>query len=123
MKASSLLAWLCLPFLLLACTGCNYVKPVMYVQIVNRSGQAVENLEVKHPTERGPGQFGLPELRDEQTYRHMIPIAKPCQFGIDFDDRSGKHYSKSFDFGAKCPTEIAFEIGAGLSVSQRTVRP
>jgi hypothetical protein len=53
----------------------------------------------------------------------MIPIAKPCQFGIDFDDRSGKHYSKSFDFGTKCPTEIAFEIGAGLSVSQRTVRP
>src|ERR1700692_2176790 len=100
MKASSLLAPLRLLLLLLACTGCNYVKPVMYVQSVKRSGQTVENLEVKHPTERGPGQFGLPELHDEQTHRHMIPNAKPCQFGIDFDDRSGKHYSKTFDLGA-----------------------
>jgi hypothetical protein len=122
MKSSSLVASLCLS-LLLACTGCNYVKPVMYVDIVNRSGQALENLEVKHPTERGPGQFGLPLLRDQQTHRHMIPTGTPCKFGVDFDDRSGKHYSNSFDLGAKCPTETVFEIGPGLSVSQRTAKP
>jgi hypothetical protein len=105
--------------LLLASSGCNYVKPVMYIDIANHSGHPLENLEVKYPT----GIFGLPELRDEQTHRHMTPIGTPCRFSISFEDQTGKAYTGNYDFGAECPAEVAFEVGSGMSVSQRKVRP
>jgi hypothetical protein len=119
MKASSLFALFCLPGLLLALAGCNYTKPVMYIDLANHSGHSLENLEVKHPT----GIFGLPELRNEQMHQHMAPMGTPCKFSVEFDDSGGKHYVNNFDLGAKCPKEIAFEIGAGMSVSQRTAKP
>ena len=109
----------CLMAASLALAGCNYVKPMMYVQIVNRSGQRMENLEVKCPT----GIFGLPELRDEQTHRHLLPVGTPCKFSVAFEDQSGKPYAGSFDLAAKCPTEVAFDVGAGLQISERLVRP
>lgn len=113
----------CLPALLLAwivCSaGCNYVKPVMNIEIVNQSGHPIENLEVKHPT----GIFGMPELRDGQTHRYLAPIGTPCRFSINFEDQTGKTYTSSADFGAKCPTEVAFDVGEGMKVSSRQVRP
>jgi hypothetical protein len=99
--------------------GCNYVKPVMYVNIANHSGHPMENLELKHPT----GTFGLPELRNEQIHRHMLPIGTPCKFTIKFEDQTGKKYVDDYDLGAKCPTEIALEVGVGMSVSGRVIRP
>ena len=124
MKASSRFALLWLPALLLASLllsfgGCNYTKPVMYIDIANRSGHTMENLEVKHPT----GTFGLPQLRDGQSHQHMAPIGSPCKFTVVFEDQAGKAYANNFDLGAKCPREIVFEVGAGMSVSQRTVKP
>jgi hypothetical protein len=116
MKAALLAAGLAAVFFSLA--GCNYVKPVMYVQIVNRSGHPMRNLEVKHPS----GIFGLPELGDEQTHRHMVNAGAPCKFSIAFEDQSGKPYHGNFDLGAKCPTEVAFDIGPGMQVSERPVR-
>jgi hypothetical protein len=104
---------------LFSLAGCNYVKPVMYVQIVNRSGHPLRNLEVKHPA----GIFGLPELGDEQTHRHMLNVGTPCRFSIAFEDQTGKPYRGNFDLGAKCPTEVAFAIGPGMQVSETPVRP
>ncbi len=105
--------------LVLATSGCNYAKPVMYIDIANHSGHEIESIEVKHPG----GIFGLPELRDEQTHRHMVPIAAPCKFSIEFEDQAGKKYAGTYDLGAKCPTEIAFEVGPGMNISERQVRP
>ena len=92
---------------------------MMYIDIVNHSGHPMENLEVKYPT----GIFGLPELRDEQTHRHMVPIGTPCKFSIKFEDQTGKTYTGDYDFGAKCPTEVAFEVGAGMNVSAEDGSP
>ena len=103
----------------LAASGCNYTKPMMYIDIVNHSGHPMENLEVKHPT----GTFGMPELRNEQTHRQMAPIGTPCKFSIAFEDQTGKKYAQDYDLGAKCPTEAAFEVGDGMSISERQVRP
>ncbi len=108
----------CLSGLVLA-AGCNYAKPVMYVDIANHSGHPMKNLEVKHPT----GIFGLAELPNESTHRQMAPIGTPCKFSLDFEDQTGKKYAGTYDLGAKCPTEIAFEVGPGMSVSTRQVRP
>ncbi len=119
MKAAARGPVACLAVLLLSLAGCNYAKPMMYIQIVNRSGHPMQNLEVKHPT----GIFGLPELRDEQTHRRMLPIGSPCQFSIAFEDQAGKPYLQKFDLGAKCPAEVAFDVGAGMSVTERLVRP
>jgi hypothetical protein len=119
MKSSAPGLLACLSALLLAFPGCNYVKPVMYIDIANHSGHSIENLEVKHPT----GIFGLPELRNEQTHRRMAPIGTPCKFTIAFEDQTGKAFVNPFDLGAKCPAEVAFEVGAGMSVSRRVVRP
>ena len=119
MNLSSRFAMLCLFFLLLASAACNYTKPVMYIDISNRSGHSLENLEVKHPT----GIFGIPLLRNEQTHQHMAPIGSPCKFSLAFDDEAGKHYLRDFDLGANCATEIVFEVGPGMSISQRTARP
>lgn len=105
--------------LMLVFSGCNYAKPMMYVDVENRSGHPMENLEVKDPN----GIFGLPELLDGQTRREMVPIKAPCNFRIAFQDQTGKAYVREYDLGAKCPTEIAFEIGDGMNVSQRVVRP
>jgi hypothetical protein len=99
--------------------GCNYAKPMMYVQIANRSGHPMENLEVKHPT----GSLGIPELRNEQTRREMLPFGTPCNFSVTFQDQTGKTYFGKFDLGAKCPTEVAFDVGAGMSITERLVRP
>lgn len=99
--------------------GCNYLKPIMYITIANHSGHPMKNLELTYPT----GTFGLPELRNEQTHRHMAPIGAPCKFNIAFEDPTGKKYVESYDLGAKCPTEIAFEVGAGMSISEKLVRP
>jgi hypothetical protein len=118
MKPAAQLVLACLAGLVLA-SGCNYVKPVMYINIANHSGHAMENLEVKHPT----GTFGLPELRDDQTHRRMAPIGAPCKFSLDFEDQTGKKYTGTYDLGPKCPTEISFDVGPGMSVSERQVRP
>ena len=119
MKSSTRFVLFCLSILLLASAACNYTKPVMYIDIANRSGHSLENLEVKHPT----GAFGIPKLRNEQTHQHMAPIGSPCKFTFAFDDEQGKHYLSSHDFGENCPTEIVLEVGPGMSVSQRTARP
>jgi hypothetical protein len=119
MKFSAPVLLACTAALLLAFAGCNYIKPVMYLNVENHSGHPMENLEVKYPT----GTFGLPELRDGQTHQHMTPIGSPCTFRITFEDQTGKVYAGTYDFGAKCPAEVAFEVGAGMSVSQRVVRP
>lgn len=119
MKFSAPVLFACMAALLLSVSGCNYIKPVMYLGIENHSGHPMENLEVKYPA----GTFGLPELRDEQTHRHMVPAGTPCTFKITFEDQTGKSYAGAYDFGAKCPTEVAFEVGAGMSVTQRVVRP
>jgi hypothetical protein len=118
MKTVASLALVCLLVLGLASVGCNYAKPIMYINIANHSGHPMENLEVKYPT----GIFGLPELRDEQTHRHMAPIGTPCKFSVSFEDQLGKKYSENYDLGAKCPVEIAFEVGGGMTVSERLVR-
>ena len=118
MKSFSRFALLCL-LSLLAAAGCNYTKPVLYIDVVNRSGHSLENIEVKHPT----GAFGLPLLRNEQTHQHMAPIGAPCKFSLAFDDESGKPYLTNHDLGANCPTEIVFEVGPGMSVTQRTAKP
>lgn len=109
----------CVTAVVMAVSGCNYLKPIMYIDIVNHSGSMLRNLEVKHPT----GIFGLPELRNEQTHRHMAPLGAPCKFNLDFEDPAGKKYSSNYDFGAKCPLEIAFEVGSGMTVSAKQVRP
>lgn len=119
MKPAAQVVFACLVAVVLAASGCNYSKPVMYIDIANNSGHAMENLEVKHPS----GIFGLPELRDEQTHRHMTPIASPCKFSIEFEDQTGKKYAGTYDLGAKCPTEVAFEVGPGMSIRERLVRP
>ncbi len=103
----------------LLAAGCNYVKPVMYIDIANHSGRTMINIEVTHPT----GIFGLPELRGEQLHQHMAPIGTPCKFSIAFEDQSGKKYAQNFEIGTKCPTEISFDIGEGMSITERQVRP
>jgi hypothetical protein len=118
MKAAPAVVLVCLSALL-AFPGCNYVKPIMYIDIANHSGHPMQNLEVKHPT----GTFGMPELRNEQTHRRLVPLGSPCQFSISFEDQTGKAYRQAYDLGAKCPMEIAFDIGAGMSISERVVRP
>jgi hypothetical protein len=119
MKAAADVLLVCLAAILLSLAGCNYVKPMMYVQVVNRSGHPMENLEVKHSA----GTFGLRELRDEQTHREMVPFGTPCNFSVAFEDQTGKPFVGKFELGAKCPTEVAFDVGAGMSVTERLVRP
>jgi hypothetical protein len=119
MKRAAHVVLACLTAAVLFASGCNYVKPIMYITIANHSGHPMKNLELTHPT----GTFGLPELRNEQMHRHMAPIGTPCKFSIAFEDQTGKKYLESYDLGAKCPTEVAFEVGTGMSVRERQVRP
>jgi len=91
----------------------------MYINLSNNSGHSIRNVEMKYPT----GTFGLPELRNDQTHRRMTPIGTPCKFGIKFEDESGRKQTSEYDLGAKCPTEIAFEVGDGMKVSEKLVRP
>ena len=122
MKSSSLFVLLCLLLLgalLLTAGACNYTRSVMYIDIANRSGHMLENLEIKHPS----GTFGLPKLRDQQTHQHMAPVGSPCKFTLAFDDEAGKHYVGDYDLGAKCPTELVFEIDTGMNVRSRTEKP
>lgn len=109
----------CLMAAALTLSACNYTKPVMYINIANVSGHAMRNVELTHPT----GTFGLPELRNGQTHQHMAPIGTPCKFNVKFEDDAGKKYAIDYDLGAKCPVEIVFEIGEGMRVSERTLRP
>jgi hypothetical protein len=117
MKLAAQAVLACLSLVTLA--ACNYAKPMMYIDVANHSGQAMNNLEVKYSA----GTFGLPELRDEQTHRRMVAFGTPCKFGIKFEDRSGKKYAGDFDLGAKCPTEVSFEVGTGMSLTEKLVRP
>lgn len=103
----------------LAASACNYAKPMMYIDVVNNSGHAVENLELQSPG----GSFGMPELRSEETHKQMAPFGSPCNFSIAFVDQAGKKYAQNFDLGTKCPTEVAFEVGPAMSISARRVRP
>jgi len=119
MKIAARLLLACLTAATVLVAGCNYVKPIMYINIANHSGQPMRNLEVKHPT----GIFGLPELRNEQTHRHMAPLGSPCKFSIAFEDQTGKKYAGNYDLGAKCPLEVVFDVGQGMSVNERELRP
>ncbi|HVJ06691.1 MAG TPA: hypothetical protein VM578_13535 [Candidatus Saccharimonadales bacterium] len=119
MKPAAPVVLVCLSAVALFLTSCNYAKPIMYIDIANHSGHPMMNLEVKHPT----GIFGLPELRNEQTHRHMAAQGAPCKFSITFEDQTGRKYSDNYDLGAKCPTEVAFDVGIGMSLSERQVRP
>jgi len=119
MKNAARVVFACLTAAILFASGCNYVKPIMYINIANHSGRSMRNLEFKYPT----GSFGLPELRDEQTHRRMTPMGSPCKFSITFEDQSGKKYAGDYDLGTKCPTEVAFEVGAGMGVRVKKVQP
>jgi hypothetical protein len=119
MKTAARVALASLAAVTLLIAGCNYVKPIMYINIANHSGRPMRNLELKYPT----GSFGLPELRDEQTHRRMTPLGSPCKFSITFEDPAGKKYGGDYDLGAKCPVEVAFEVGAGMGVSVKKVQP
>jgi hypothetical protein len=119
MKPATPLILACLAAVVLASAGCDYTRPMMYIDIVNRSGQPMRNLEVHDPT----GIFGLAQLGNEQTHRRMAAIGTPCTFSVEFEDQTGKKYSNKYDLGAKCPTEVAFEVGDGMKVSERQVRP
>ena len=85
MKYAADVLLLCLAAVLFL-AGCNYAKPMMYVQIANRSGHPMENLEVKHPT----GSFGVPELRNEQTRRGDVAIRNAMQFQRHVSRSDGK---------------------------------
>jgi hypothetical protein len=119
MKTANSLLTVCAASLLTGLlAGCNYTKPFMYIDLANRSGATMRNIELKHPT----GIVGLPQLRDGQTHQHMAPIGAPCTFSLSFEDQSGKSYHKDFDLGEKCPLEVAFDVSAGMQVSERTER-
>jgi len=119
MKNSVNVALTCISAVVLASSGCNYVKPIMYIDIANHSGLPMKNLEVKYPT----GSFGMPELRNEQTHQRMTPLGAPCKLSLAFEDQTGKKYSSDYDLGSKCPKEVAFEVGTGMSISEKQVRP
>jgi hypothetical protein len=119
MKTAARVVLACVTAMALFASGCNYVKPIMYIDVANHSGQPMRNLELKYPT----GSFGLPELRDQQTHRRMTPMGTPCKFSLAFEDQAGKKYTGDYDLGATCPMEVAFEVGAGMSVSVQRVRP
>jgi len=119
MKTSARIVLACLLAMALFASGCNYVKPIMYINIANQSGYSMRNIELKHPT----GSFGLPELRNEQTHRRMTPMGSPCKFTLAFEDQAGKKHAADYDLGAKCPMEVAFEVGSGMNVSVKKLRP
>ena len=106
--------------LALACAaGCNYAKQVVTIDLANRSGETIRNIEVTHPT----GGYGLAELKDGQMNQYKAPAGSPCKFELDFQDAAAKKYTGNYDFGTKCPAEIALEVGAQLRVTSRAVRP
>jgi len=119
MKLAARAVFACLSLVGLAASGCNYAKPMMYVNVANHSGRSMENLEVQYSA----GTFGLPELRSEQTHQRMLAFGTPCKFNIKFEDQAGKKYAETIDFGAKCPTEVSFEVGSGMSITEKLVRP
>jgi hypothetical protein len=104
--------------LMLAIAGCNYTKPVMYVNLANNSGEALRNVELKYPT----GIFGLPELRNGLTNSRMVPMGEPCSFAVFFEDVRGAEHKQTFELGAKCPVEVQFDVAPGFSISERTLR-
>jgi hypothetical protein len=99
--------------------GCNYTKQIVYIDINNRSGQTMRNIEVTHPS----GSYGVPELKDGQFHQYTAPVGSPCTFSLDFQDQAGKKYSANYDAGVKCPVEIELRIGEQMRVEGRTVRP
>jgi hypothetical protein len=98
--------------------GCNYARKMMYVTLVNRSGEAMRNVELRYPT----ASFGLAELRSGQTHQHMVPVGSPCTFELDFDG-GGKKYVQKAEFGANCPTEVEFTVDVGMKISSQVLRP
>jgi hypothetical protein len=119
MKIDARVLFLCLIISTLFAAGCNYIKPMMYINVSNQSGQSIRNLEVRYPA----GTFGIPELRNGQTHRHMSAMGAPCKLGIVFEDQPGKKFSADYDLGAKCPAEFAFEVAGGMTISERQLRP
>jgi hypothetical protein len=117
MKSFHLYLLACMAAALL-CSGCHYLRPDMYVELANRSGQTMHNVTVQCPV----GTFGLPELRDGQTHRHLMPLGSPCKFTIAFQEPSGKARKEDFDLGPNCPTEELFEVGPGLRITTRQGR-
>lgn len=119
MKIAARVIPACLMAAALMLSACNYTKPVMYINLANVSGHTMRNVELKYPT----GTFGLPELRSGQTHQHMAPIGTPCKFNVKFEDDAGKKYATDYDLGEKCPTEIVFEVGGDMKISERQLRP
>ena len=105
--------------LLMAIAGCNYTKPVMYVNLMNNSGEAIRNVELKYPT----GIFGMPELRSGLTKSRMVPKGEPCSFAVFFEDTHRTEHKQQFELGAKCPLEVEFNVGPGFVISEKTLRP
>lgn len=120
MKTAATFTLFCL---MLAWSGCNYAKPMMYIDVANQSGHPLLNVEVKYPSRFGGSDFGVPELDNQTTHRQMVPLAAPCRFSVEFDDKAGKHYAHNFDLGAKCPPEVYFAVGGGMTVNQWTATP
>jgi hypothetical protein len=116
MKRTTSLLLLLAALALLA--GCNYAKKIVYVEIANRSGQPMRNVELKYPS----GSFGLAELRGDQSHERMVPAGSPCAFELNFEN-SGKKFSQKADFGAQCPLRVGFDVGEGMKISSRVVKP
>jgi hypothetical protein len=104
--------------LLMVIAGCNYTKPVMYVNLANNSGEAIRNVELKYPT----GIFGLPELRSGLTNSRMVPKGEPCSFAVFFEDARHAEHKQTFELGAKCPMEVEFNVQPGFAISERTLK-
>ncbi len=100
-------------------TACNYTKPMMYLDVANKSQATMRNIELTHPS----GTVGIPRLRPGETHQHMAPIATPCKFKMTFEDESGKGYHQEFDLGEKCPTELSFDVANGMQAQTRVVKP
>lgn len=99
-------------------TACNYTKPVMYLDLANKSQATMHNIELTHPA----GIVGLPQLRPGEVHQHMTPIGTPCKFKLNFEDETGKGYHQEFDLGEKCPTELAFDVTNGMQAQTRVVK-
>jgi hypothetical protein len=123
MKFWSLRALFCLAALLLVSAACHYRKPMMYVEVANHSGHEMENLEVDYPNGDDVSSFGMPELRDGQTSRHLVPTGWPCKFTITFGDQNGKQYLKNFDLGSQCASETAFAVDSEMKISRVAAQP
>lgn len=96
--------------------ACNYTRPGMYIDVVNNSGAALQNIEVDYPG----GTYGLTNLAPNQKDHHWAQISPPCRFSLRLQDHSGHALpERKFEIGSACPKEIAFEIDAQYNISSR----